>query len=478
MIPYADRAGLAFYNEFNDYAADWLENLIENGLIAEGVVNRRSIAELEPDDVQGYTQCHFFAGIGGWSLAARMAGWDDSRPIWTGSAPCQPFSAAGKGKGTDDPRHLWPHFHRLIDAIRPPCIVGEQVAGQAGYDWLDRVGADLETSAFEWREVDIPSCAVDSPQQRQRLYWIAVAMAQSECAGWGAGGDGRSRESAGADRGGASDQFGRSDGGRGQPMDSAQGKGSQRQRGRSAAQIDGARKAGSAASPNAGDLECAEGVGRGQGIDQSGLWAGRGPAPSGADGEINMADSRGHGGGPDKPIKGSQERTADGRPDGGQEIQALDSPIGIGRKAGGQSDGGNVGDIAIAGNQDSRQRPMASGHSDFERRVTPSRQLPIDEYNARSNGRRNRSWWGDAEWIICHDEKARRVADASASMLVNGIRGNLAIPRPARISEAQAEAERLISRIGAWSGFGNAIVPQLGAEVLGALMDILDEEGK
>ena len=57
------------------------------------------------DDIAGYTQCHFFAGIGIWSYALRLAGWPDDRQVWTGSCPCQPFSAAGKGEAFNDERH-------------------------------------------------------------------------------------------------------------------------------------------------------------------------------------------------------------------------------------------------------------------------------------------------------------------------------------------------------------------------------------
>jgi DNA (cytosine-5)-methyltransferase 1 len=64
--------------------------------------------------LRGFTQCHFFAGIGVWSYALRLAGWPDDRPVWTGSCPCQPFSAAGKGAGFADERHLWPAWHHLI----------------------------------------------------------------------------------------------------------------------------------------------------------------------------------------------------------------------------------------------------------------------------------------------------------------------------------------------------------------------------
>ena len=166
----------AYYNEIDPYAAQWLRNLIKAGHIADGEVDTRSIVDVSPDDLRGFTQCHFFAGIGGWSHALRLAGWSDDRPIWTGSCPCQPFSVAGKGAGTDDPRHLWPHFHRLITACRPPVVMGEQVAGQAGYSWLDGVRSDLEREGYASRGVDIPACAVDAPHIRQRLYWVACDM--------------------------------------------------------------------------------------------------------------------------------------------------------------------------------------------------------------------------------------------------------------------------------------------------------------
>ena len=163
----------SYYNEIEPYAAKWLRNLIKAGHIPDGEVDTRSIVDVAPDDLRGFTQCHFFAGIGGWSHALRLAGWPDDRPVWTGSCPCQPFLVAGKGAGTDDPRHLWPHFHRLITAIRPPVVMGEQVAGAAGYGWLDGVRADLEREGYASRGVDIPACSVDAPHIRQRLYWVA-----------------------------------------------------------------------------------------------------------------------------------------------------------------------------------------------------------------------------------------------------------------------------------------------------------------
>ena len=66
---------LAYYNEIDPYAAQWLRNLIEAGHIAPGIVDERSIEDVHPSDLRGFTQCHFFAGVGVWSLALRRAGW-------------------------------------------------------------------------------------------------------------------------------------------------------------------------------------------------------------------------------------------------------------------------------------------------------------------------------------------------------------------------------------------------------------------
>lgn len=164
----------AYYNEIDPSACAVLRELIARDVIAPGDVDDRSIKEVTPNDLHGYTQVHFFAGGGLWSVAARLAGWPDERPLWTGSCPCQPFSAAGKGAGTDDPRHLWPDLHRLVSSCRPPIVMGEQVAGAAGYGWFDGVRADLARETYACRAVDIPACAIDAPHQRNRLYWIAL----------------------------------------------------------------------------------------------------------------------------------------------------------------------------------------------------------------------------------------------------------------------------------------------------------------
>lgn len=165
----------AYYNEIDPAAAQWLRNLIEAGHIAPGYVDERSIEDVYPSDLRGFTQCHFFAGIGVWSYALRSAGWSDDRPVWTGSCPCQPFSAAGKGAGFDDERHLWPAFHHLIKECKPSAILGEQVASKDADAWIDLVHADVEALGYAFGAVPFPSAGVGAPHIRDRLYWVAYA---------------------------------------------------------------------------------------------------------------------------------------------------------------------------------------------------------------------------------------------------------------------------------------------------------------
>jgi len=162
-----------YYNEIDKTAVAWLRNLIGAGLLPKGDVDERSITDVQASELKGYTQCHFFAGIGGWSLALALAGWPSTRPVWTGSCPCQPFSTAGRGAGTDDPRHLWPQFQRLIEECRPPVVFGEQVASKSGRAWLSRVRTDLEALAFGVGAADLCSASIGAPHIRQRLYWVA-----------------------------------------------------------------------------------------------------------------------------------------------------------------------------------------------------------------------------------------------------------------------------------------------------------------
>ena len=164
-----------YYNEYDPNAAAWLRELVAYGAIPNGHVDTRSIRDVQPSDLSGYTQCHFFAGIGGWSYALRLANWDPARPVWTGSCPCQPFSTAGKRRGTADERHLWPEFFRLIRECRPATIFGEQVASPVALDWLDAVSTDLEGAGYAFGAADLCAAGIGAPHIRQRLYWVADA---------------------------------------------------------------------------------------------------------------------------------------------------------------------------------------------------------------------------------------------------------------------------------------------------------------
>ena len=165
----------AYYNEIDPYAAQWLRNLIAAGHIAPGDVDERSIADVKATELAGYTQCHFFAGIGVWSHALRRAGWPDDQPVWTGSCPCQPFSAAGKQAGFDDARHLWPVWFGLIAECRPPVVLGEQVA--SALDWLDLVSTDMEGAGYAFGASDLCAAGFGGAHIRQRLYFAGTADA-------------------------------------------------------------------------------------------------------------------------------------------------------------------------------------------------------------------------------------------------------------------------------------------------------------
>ena len=166
----------AYYNEHDPFAAAWLRALITDGLIADGEVDERDIQTLDPRDLRGFTQCHFFAGIGGWSYALRLAGWPDDRPVWTGSCPCQPFSAAGAQAGGTDPRHLWPAWYQLIRECRPRVVFGEQVESAVAHGWLDLVSDDLEREGYAIGAVGLPAASVGAPHIRQRLWFVAEGV--------------------------------------------------------------------------------------------------------------------------------------------------------------------------------------------------------------------------------------------------------------------------------------------------------------
>jgi len=162
-----------YYNENDKFAAQWLRNLIEEKLIPDGIVDDRSIEDVQSKDLKEFNQCHFFAGIGGWAYALQLARWDSDRPVWTGSCPCQSFSVAGQRKGADDERNLWPQWFRLIGESRPATIFGEQVVGAIGFGWLDAVATDLEAVDYRFASSVLSGYIARAYHRRQRLWFVA-----------------------------------------------------------------------------------------------------------------------------------------------------------------------------------------------------------------------------------------------------------------------------------------------------------------
>ncbi|HDR29516.1 DNA cytosine methyltransferase [Rhodovulum sp.] len=207
-----------YYNDADPAACAWLRELIAAGHLPAGEVDERSILEVEPADLRGFAQCHFFAGIGGWPYALRLAGVEKSRSVWTGSPPCQPFSQAGQRKGQNDDRHLAPAFLRLVAACRPELVFGEQVAsaavlgpvsgaartaahGPIGWAWFDALAADLEAASYAVAAADLPAAGIGAPHIRQRLFFGAAVLEPGglgDCIG--AGPQGRVGMPGGADK--------------------------------------------------------------------------------------------------------------------------------------------------------------------------------------------------------------------------------------------------------------------------------------
>lgn len=356
----------AYYNDMDPYVCEWVRNLIKKGHIPDGIVDSRSIADVQPDDVREFAQCHWFCGIAGWALAARLAGWPDDRELWTGSAPCQPFSVAGKGKAQADDRHLWPDFFRIIGARRPAVVMGEQVAAAVGKGWIDGVFADLESVDYACRAVVVPACAVDGPHRRDRIWFVAD--------GHGAVGDG----------------------------------------------------VGAGLEGHAGH------------DDDTARWpfADRSIAAAGCGGVLADAD-----------IDGWISRSGD------------DSPAGYGHPV---AAAGGAGD----------DFPAWHTHGVDEAKVGQISQGFDESCGVRAGD--GGTAWANAGWIIGHDGKARRVG-TRIRRVVNGLSAGMVGVRP----DGDAEEVEMIpllahgvpARVGKLRAFGNAIVPQVAAEVIGAYLD-------
>ena len=172
-----------------------------------------------------FTHLSLFSGIGGLDLAAEMAGfetvgqcewadypskilekhwpdvprWRDIRTltkesfyektglrtvdVLSGGFPCQPFSIAGKRRGTDDDRYLWPEMLRVIREIRPTWVIGENVPGIINMA-LDEVLSDLENENYTAQAFVVPACGVDAPHKRERVAIVAYAIDRCSPVRW------------------------------------------------------------------------------------------------------------------------------------------------------------------------------------------------------------------------------------------------------------------------------------------------------
>ena len=170
----------AYYNENDPKMVVWLRKLIQAGLIADGEIDDRSIVDVRPGDLGGFAQCHFFAGIGGWSYALRLAGWPDGRPVWTFSCPCQKFSSATRGRSVAD--DLWPHQRRLFAFPgRPNVFFGEQVA--QARNWFDSLCNDVAEMDYQIGAAVLPACSVGQDHSRPRIYFVGYSYGDGKSIG-------------------------------------------------------------------------------------------------------------------------------------------------------------------------------------------------------------------------------------------------------------------------------------------------------
>jgi DNA (cytosine-5)-methyltransferase 1 len=364
----------AYFNEFDPFAAAWLRELMVDGLIADGEVDTRPIQEVSADDLRGFTQAHFFAGIGGWSAALRLARWPDDKPVWTGSCPCQGFSLAGAGRGFDDPRHLWPVWFSLIRQCAPSVVFGEQVEAAVRHGWLDLVQSDLEREGYAFGAAVLGAHSVGAPHIRQRLWFVADAV-RSRRAEWRAGSGPGSL--AGSGFGGVADDDERLE------IDRQQ--------------YARAERAPAERGGAAGDMADA------QGRDQRRLR------------EWRSSDVRG-----ELPAGGHS-------PDSGL-VLAAGEQVGFPRRA--WIAGDTTGELAD---------PL--GGFDQSSGAQPD-QRPVSQGDGGNP-------WADLEWLPCRDGKARPTKPG-LQPLAHGVSG----------------------RVGLLRGAGNAIVPQVAAEFIGAYLDI------
>lgn len=345
---------MIWLNDNEPSCAAALRQLHDDGLIGECAIDERDMRDIDPSTLSRASRYHLCAGIGGFELACRLAGWRDGDSLLTAGFPCQPFSHAGRRGGTGDDRYLWPDVHRFIAFLRPRFVLLENSTGldDEAHLVLDVVQDDLERVGYEVPPaLEIPACGVGAPHIRSR-FWIAAHMHGNE-------------------RGAA-----------------------QRQ------------------SDTGAD-----------GRDDTG---GRGP--------VGLAD-------------GYPPRQQVGQGRGAKPQQP---------RVGAACDGGELVDGARIGRREGRAEHEFRGGRETVagasfKRGAGGPEHPASEQAGRA-GQPRENFWSSHEWIACRDEKhgtVWRPAKSGLHVLAHGI--------PARVDRIR--------------GSGNAIVPQVAAEVLETMME-------
>ena len=427
----------AYYNEIDPYAAAWLRNLIRDGHIADGVVDERSISDVKPEELFEFTQCHFFAGIGVWSHALRSAGWEDDRPVWTGSCPCQPFSGAGNRKGMADERHLWPHWFHLIEECRPPTVFGEQVASKDGLGWIDLVQADMEGADYAIGAFDLCSAGFGAPHIRQRL-WFVADTDNPRSQGWISGrSDSERQDQHGhVGRGGTTDRLAYAESEQGASRDHGgepreTGEPQQIQSGGSGSGTVGVGDTDHGGSQGSGETRV------GQGVEHSGSQSTRASADVGVDNAIgngrNEGRNRDHGRNvgeqPDPVVEDG--RVGDTQHDGqsaSSEQRSNDQDAPDDKKeqiVSVQSEGAGI-------SRDDRSGDGSKGGGDTEARAY------------ETNG-----FWSYADWLLCRDGKWRPVEPDTFPL-----------------------ADGATARVGRLRAYGNAITAQVAQGLIESYMEV------
>jgi DNA (cytosine-5)-methyltransferase 1 len=416
----------SFYNDHEPFCCSWLGNLMAAGEVPYGDIDGRDFREITADEVRGYSQCHFFAGLGGWPLACRLAGVDPGLPLWTASLPCQPFSQAGSGKAEEDDRHLWPDFLRLVRECRPLRLVGEQVTGTKGDRWLDGVRSSLEAAGYAFGSCSLPAAAAGAPHRRMRHFWGAVRLAD----GHGAGREGaRGPAKQGVPRGVGSRPAGAGGGG---PPDGAAGP------------VADARSDGDIARGRHAAVEGGHGSEGGISIRGGRELRGAGP----------LADADGRG------LDGAALHLPERGP-----LQAVPDAAGAGRLDGRPVTVGVTGSAGHQGHVGAT--PQGGGHGRVRDADGPTGPPSLPD---------ERRPWDDCRVILCRDGKHRRVpVEPGFQPLAHGIPFRKADPRLAELlarlrgmGYGPAAALALVKRArafrkGALRAAGNAIVPQVAA---------------